>query len=74
MEITQEQQDFLDRIGIILTGLREIGRYMGVSAMTILRWHERYRGSTDPRLCFPLIFTPTGIGGDGRIRPIPIPA
>ena len=44
------QADFLRRVGITLTGTREIARYMGVSAMTILRWHERYRGETDPRL------------------------
>jgi len=56
------EADFLHRVGITLTGTREIARYMGVSAMTILRWHERYRGRTDPWLCFPLLFTPTGKG------------
>jgi hypothetical protein len=30
--------------------------------MTILRWHECYRGRTEALLCFPLIVTPTGIG------------
>jgi hypothetical protein len=62
MEITPQEQDFLDRVGIILTGLRRIGAYMGVSAMTILRWHECYRGKREPRLCFPLLWTPTGKG------------
>ena len=61
-KITQEEQVFLDRIGVILTGLREIGRYMGVSGMTILRWHERYRGRTEAWLCFPLMMFPTGKG------------
>ena len=56
------QADVLDRIGVILTGLREIGRYMGVSGMTILRWHERYRGRTEAWLCFPLMMFPTGKG------------
>jgi hypothetical protein len=60
-EITQKEQDFLDRIGII-AGLREIGRYMGVSGMTILRWHECYRGRTEAWLCFPLMMFPTGKG------------
>jgi len=59
---TSLSQEFLNRIGIVLTGLRAIGKYMGVSAMTILRWHERYRGRTEAWLCFPLIFTPTGKG------------
>jgi hypothetical protein len=59
---------YLDRVGIILTGTREIGRYMGVSAMTILRWHERFRGTTDPRLCFPMLWTPTGKGRGGTFR------
>ena len=59
---TSPSQEFLNRIGIVLTGLRAIGKYMGVSAMTILRWHERYRGRTEAWLCFPLIFTPTGKG------------
>jgi hypothetical protein len=56
------EADVLDRIGVILTGLRAIGRYMGVSAMTILRWHECYRGRTEAWLCFPLMMFPTGKG------------
>ena len=59
---------YLDRVGIVLTGTREIARYMGVSAMTIWRWHERFRGTTDPRLCFPMLWTPTGKGRGGTFR------
>src|SRR5215831_16984839 len=54
--------DLDDHVGVILTGLRAIGRYMGVSPMTIRRWREKFRGSTDPRLCFPLLWLPTGKG------------
>src|SRR4029434_236485 len=57
-----------DRVGSVMTGTREIARYMGVSAMTILRWHERFRGTTDPRLCFPMLWTPTGKGRGGTFR------
>src|SRR4029434_9282706 len=59
---------YLDRVGIILTRTRAIARYMRVSAMTIWRWHERFRGTTDPRLCFPMLWTPTGKARGGTLR------
>ena len=44
---------------MVIRGLRNIGLHMGVSGMTILRWHRRYK---DPTLCFPLVPIGTGIG------------
>ena len=54
--------EFLTRVGIPLRGLRKIGEYMNVSAMTILRWHKCFRGNREPRLCFPLMMAPSGKG------------
>jgi len=44
---------------MIIKGLRAIGLYMGVSGMTILRWHKKY---DDWTLNFPLAPFGTGIG------------
>jgi hypothetical protein len=60
--ITQEEQVFLDRIGIVLRGAKQIGGYMGVSAATVVRWRRRFRGREEWRLCFPAFLVPTGRG------------
>lgn len=43
----------------LLRGLREIGAFLGVSPMSILRWHREFE---DPSLSFPLFPRFTGIG------------
>src|SRR6516225_2545116 len=60
--MTQEEEDFLGRIGIILKGGKEIGDYVGVSAGTISKWRTRFRGREEFRLCFPAMLLPTGKG------------
>jgi len=46
---------------MVIKGLRNIGKHLGRSAMTILRLHEKY---DDAKLCFPLypLFTGKGCG------------
>lgn len=66
-EITQEQQEFLHRVGIVLHGIKAIAEYMGVSAATISRWRTRFRGREEIRLCFPAILIPTGKGWGFRM-------
>src|SRR6266850_14754 len=61
-EITQEEQVFLDRVGIVLRGAKQIAAYMGVSPATIVRWRRRFRGREECRLCFPAFLVPTGRG------------
>src|SRR5215467_5751707 len=60
--ITQEEQVFLDRVGIVLRGAKEIAAYMGASPATIVRWRRRFRGREEIRLCFPAFLVPTGRG------------
>jgi hypothetical protein len=60
--ITQEEQVFLDRVGIVLRGAKQIAAYVGVSPATIVRWRRRFRGSEEIRLCFPAFLVPTGRG------------
>src|SRR4030095_12787768 len=60
--ITQEEQVFLDRVGIVLRGAKHIGAYMGVSAATVVRWRRRFRGREEWQLCFPAFLVPTGRG------------
>ena len=60
--ITQEEQVFLDRVGIVLRGAKEIAAYMRVSPATIVRWRRRFRGREEIRLCFPAFLVPTGRG------------
>jgi hypothetical protein len=60
--ITQEEQVFLDRVGIVLRGAKQIAAYMGVSPATIVRWRRRFRGREEIRLCFPAFLVPTGRG------------
>ena len=62
MNKVEQRADFLTRVGVPLRGLREIGEYMNVTGMTILRWHKCFRGSKNPRLCFPLMMVPSGKG------------
>jgi hypothetical protein len=62
--ITQEEQVFLDRVGIVLRGAKQIAAYMGVSPATIVRWRRRFRGREEIRLCFPAFLVPTGRGYD----------
>src|SRR5262245_18376904 len=52
--------DFLDRVGIVLEGVRQIAQYMGVSPATIVRWRTRFRGREESLLCFPAMRIPTG--------------
>src|SRR5215831_17482001 len=54
--------DFLDRVGIVLRGVRQIAQYMGVSPATIVRWRTRFRGREEVLLCFPAMLIPTGKG------------
>jgi len=54
--------DFLDRVGIVLEGVRQIALYMRVSPATIVRWRTRFRGREEPLLCFPAMRIPTGKG------------
>src|SRR5215470_5891836 len=54
--------DFLDRVGIVLEGVRQIALYMYVSPATIVRWRTRFRGREEPLLCFPAMLIPTGKG------------
>jgi hypothetical protein len=51
-----------------IRGLRAIGAYMNVSAMTVLRWHRRFRGQEEPWLCLPLMLLPTGKGWGWRYQ------
>jgi hypothetical protein len=44
MQMTQEEEDSLGRIGIVLHGTKAIAEYMGVSPASISRWRTRYRG------------------------------
>ena len=60
--ITQEEQVFLDRIGIVLRGAKHIAAYVGRSPATIVRWRRCFRGRTEYRLCFPAFLVPTGRG------------
>jgi hypothetical protein len=60
--ISQKEQVFLDRIGIVLRGAKQIAAYMGVSPATIVRWRRRFRGREEIRLCFPAFLVPTGRG------------
>ena len=61
-ELTQEEQVFLDRIGIVLRGAKQIAAYMGVSPATIVRWRRRFRGHEEILLCFPAMLVATGRG------------
>jgi len=54
--------DFLDRVGIVLEGVRQIALYMRVSPATIVRWRTRFRGREEPLLWFPAMRIPTGKG------------
>src|SRR5215831_5220378 len=54
--------DFLDRVGIVLEGVRQIALYMRVSPATIVRWRTRFRGREEALLCFPAMRIPTGKG------------
>jgi hypothetical protein len=62
VEMTQEEQVFLDRVGIVLRGAKQIAAYIGVSPATIVRWRRRFRGREEIRLCFPAFLVPTGRG------------
>src|SRR5262249_54608509 len=65
MGLTEEEQairDLLNLPGFVITGLKTIGEFMGVSASAISRWRVCFRGRTDTLLCFPLIMFPTGKG------------
>jgi hypothetical protein len=66
METTREQEqaieDLLNLPGIVITGLKTIGKFMGVSPSAISRWRVCFWGRTDPLLCFPLMMFPTGKG------------
>ncbi len=44
---------------MIIRGLRNIGLHMGVSPMSILRWHRKYDDNT---FNFPLVPIGSGIG------------
>ena len=61
-ELTQEEQVFLDRVGIVLRGTKQIAAYVGRSPATIVRWRRRFRGREEVRLCFPAFLVPTGRG------------
>jgi hypothetical protein len=65
--MTQEEEDFLGRIGIVLHGTKAIAEYMGFSPASISRWRTRYRGREEFRLCFPAILMPTGKGWGFRM-------
>jgi hypothetical protein len=60
--ITQEEQVFLDRVGIVLRGAKQIAAYMGKSPATIVRWRSRFRGREEILLCFPAMLVATGKG------------
>ena len=65
MGLTEEEQairDLLNLPGFVITGLKAIGKFMGVSPSAISRWGVRFRGRTETLLCFPLIMFLTGKG------------
>jgi hypothetical protein len=66
-ELTQEDQDWLDRIGLVIHGTKAIAQYMGMSPATIVRWRTRFRGREEFRLCFPAMLVPTGKGWGFRM-------
>lgn len=65
--MTQEEEDFLGRIGIVLHGTKAIAEYMERSPGTISKWRTRYRGREEYRLCFPAMLMPTGKGWGFRM-------
>jgi hypothetical protein len=54
--------EWVPEVALVIKGVRNIAKVMGKRPETIMRWRKQFRGSQDPRLCFPAMLVHTGHG------------